>query len=75
MAISVKAQPQPAPPHLLRPQEAAEVLAISPRKLWELTNSGRIRCVRIDRSVRYDIEDLRISIERAKRSGGQAPSS
>jgi excisionase family DNA binding protein len=38
--------------------DAAKALAISPRKLWELTASGKIPCVRIGRSVRYKPEDL-----------------
>ena len=45
-------------PLLLKSQEAAETLAISPRKLWELTNCGEIPCVRIGRAVRYSVEDL-----------------
>lgn len=45
-------------PILLRPNEAAEILAISARKLWELTNCGEIPCLRIGRSVRYSVEKL-----------------
>ena len=55
-------------PLLLRVPEAAKVLAISPRKLWELTNCGDIPCVRIGRAVRYDPRDLRDWI--AHRRGG-----
>ena len=44
---------------LLKAPEAARRLAISVRKLWELTNRGAIRCVRIGRAVRYDPADLR----------------
>jgi len=44
---------------LLTPPQAAEALAISPRKLWSLTTSGEIPHVRIGRSVRYPIDDLR----------------
>ena len=43
---------------LLRAIDAARALAISPRKLWGLTRSGEIKCVRIGRSVRYTPEDL-----------------
>ncbi len=50
-------------PLLLRPNEAAQVLAISPRKLWELTNCGEIPCLRIGRAVRYSVEDLQQWIE------------
>jgi excisionase family DNA binding protein len=38
---------------LLTPQQAAEALAISTRKLWSLTASGEIPHVRIGRCVRY----------------------
>ena len=44
---------------LLRPEEAAQALAISPRKLWDLTKRGEILAVRFGRVVRYDIDDLR----------------
>ncbi len=44
---------------LLTPREAAEALTISPRTLWGLTSSGQIPCIRIGRSVRYEIDGLR----------------
>jgi excisionase family DNA binding protein len=46
-------------PLLLKPNKAASVLAISPRKLWELTNRKAIPHLRIGRSVRYDLADLK----------------
>jgi excisionase family DNA binding protein len=46
-------------PMLLRPREAAKLLAISPRKLWELTSTKEIPVVRIGRSLRYPREALR----------------
>lgn len=51
---------------LLTPREAAEALRISERKLWGLTASGQIPCLRIGRSVRYDINDLREWIDERK---------
>lgn len=51
---------------LLTPKEAAQAMTISPRTLWTLTNSGQILHVRIGRSVRYDVADLRRWIERRK---------
>ena len=59
-------RPSPAEDHgsvgdgdqLLKSPEAADLLAIGKRKLWELTNSKRIPCIRIDRSVRYRRSDL-----------------
>jgi len=54
---------------LLTAREAAEALAISPRKLWSMTNAGEIPCVRIGRSVRYDVADLREFIDAQKKGG------
>lgn len=48
---------------LLKVHEVAAILAISPRKLWEITNRGEIRCVRIGRLVRYKYQDLQAFIE------------
>lgn len=56
---------------LLRPREAANLITLSERKLWELTNTGKIRSVRIGRAVRYDPADLREWIERNKQIGGK----
>jgi hypothetical protein len=44
---------------LWRPSRTAKELAICPRTLWALTNSGEIPCVRINRSVRYRPETIR----------------
>lgn len=62
--------PPTAPPQdslLLRPSDAAKLLAISPRKLWELTNTGEVPVVRIGRCLRYPREELRLWI--SKRQG------
>lgn len=48
---------------LLTPLEASASLSISPRKLWELTNCGTIKAVRIGRSVRYSDQSLRQFID------------
>lgn len=53
---------------LVNAKVAARMLAISHRKLWELTNRGEITCVRFDRSVRYVVEDLQSWVE-SKRAG------
>ncbi len=58
--------PRPELRPLLKPDEAAGVLAISPRKLWELTASRVIPAVRIGRAVRYDPADLVAWIARNK---------
>lgn len=61
-------EPVAPAPLLLPPRDAAARLAISPRKLWALTASGDVPCVRIGRSVRYDAADLAAWIDAQKRS-------
>ena len=51
---------------LLTAREAAKALALSDRKLWGLTKSRAIPCVRIGRAVRYDPTDLRKFVEQQK---------
>ena len=43
---------------LLRPEQAAEMLAIGERKLWAMTQANQIPCVRFGRAVRYSAEAL-----------------
>jgi excisionase family DNA binding protein len=47
-----------SPTLLIKPGEAARLLEVSERKLWELTNRGDIPSVRIGRSVRYSRRTL-----------------
>lgn len=54
---------------LLTAQQAAEALAISPRKLWSMTASGEIPHIRIGRLVRYPVADLERWIDENKRGG------
>ncbi|QDV26661.1 helix-turn-helix domain-containing protein [Aureliella helgolandensis] len=54
------------PPLLVDSITAAATLAISPRKLWELAKRGDIPTVRIDRTVRYSIDDLRAYVDRQR---------
>ena len=64
-------QPEAAKPTLLlSPNQAAEALAISPRKLWDMTASGEVPSIRIGRSVRYSVDDLRQWID-DQRGGGR----
>ena len=58
--------PQNLKNRLIKCREAAAYLGICERKLWELEKDGRIPSVRIDRSVRFDIDDLDAFISRAK---------
>ncbi|MBL6707241.1 MAG: helix-turn-helix domain-containing protein [Planctomycetaceae bacterium] len=48
----------PTPTPLLTVRETADVLRVSERTLWTLTNSGELPSVRVGRSVRYDQNDL-----------------
>jgi excisionase family DNA binding protein len=43
---------------LLEPKQAAELLAVSARTLWQLTEDGKVLAVRIGRLVRYVPQDL-----------------
>lgn len=60
------------PPFLVKAREAAHLLSISPRLLWELTNRGAIPCVRINRSVRYSIAALQMFASNATASAPAA---
>jgi excisionase family DNA binding protein len=57
-------------PLLLTPTQAAQALAISPRKLWSMTTGGELPHVRMGRCVRYPLDDLRRWIE-AQQEGGR----
>jgi len=54
---------------LLTAKQAAAALAISPRKLWSLTNAGEVKAVKIGRVVRYRPEHLREYIDGIEREG------
>ena len=43
---------------LLTEREAASLLRISPRKLWEIRMQGQIPFVRIGRAIRYSRDEL-----------------
>jgi excisionase family DNA binding protein len=54
---------------LVNARQAARTLAISERKLWQLTANGEIPHVPIGRAIRYDPRDLRAWVEAQKKSG------
>ncbi len=58
IANQLLGKPKKQKPFLVNSREAAMLLAISPRKLWELTNRGEIPCLRIGRAVRYSVGEL-----------------
>ena len=51
---------------LLTAKQAAQSLAISERTLWELTRHGEIPRLKIGASVRYDLRDLHVWIDKKK---------
>ena len=60
---------------LLTASQAADSLAISPRKLWGMTTSGEIPHIRLGRCVRYPTADLQRWIEQQKQEANHDPSS
>ena len=58
---------QEEPRLLLKPHDAAKMLSFSERKLFDLTKSGDVPCIRVGRLVRYSIADLKTWID-TKRS-------
>jgi len=58
------------PTLLLTSKQAAKVLAISPRKLWDMTKTGTIPHIRLGRCVRYPVNDLQRWIN-VQKEGGQ----
>jgi len=67
----------PAPPLLLSPREAAQMLAVSPRFLWKITfqQSPGLPHIRLGRLVRYRPADLEAWVARhrvqSRQGGGQ----
>ena len=57
------------PALLLTATQTAESLAISPRKLWAMTQSGEVPHIRLGRCVRYSVDDLRFWIDAQKEGG------
>lgn len=55
-------------PLALRPRDAARVLGVSPRTLWEWTHAGLIPCARIGtgkrKTVLYSVADLQAWLTR-----------
>lgn len=58
--MTATAQP---PKLLVSTREAAAMLGISPRSLWTITQAGDIPSIRIGRSVRYSLDDIKAFID------------
>ena len=56
---------------LLRATETSQMLGISARKLWSMTAGGEIPCLRMGKSVRYNLESLRRWIAQREKGGGR----
>lgn len=64
--MSTRTAARPHTSLLLKPVDAAKVLAISPRTLWGLTDRGEIPRIKSGGLVRYDPRDLMAWIARKK---------
>lgn len=60
---------------LLTPREAAAALSLSERTLWTLTQAGDVPSLKIGRSVRYDVNELRAWIARKQENSENAVAS
>lgn len=60
-------------PLALRPKDAARVLGIGQRKLWELTKAGEIPHVKIGTATLYPVEELRAWLSEQARRGRSSP--
>jgi len=58
------------PPILVDPREAARLLSISERTLWDLTYQQEIPSLKIGRCVRYRVADLHGWAERKTQIAG-----
>ncbi len=54
---------------LLRPEEAAEVLAVGRDRIYELIGSGLLRSVKLGRSRRIRAAELEAFVEELSRAG------
>jgi excisionase family DNA binding protein len=56
---------------LLKTEEAARYLAVSPRQVQYLSQRGELPCVRIGNSTRYTKGDLDDFVDRCRQRGGR----
>jgi predicted DNA-binding transcriptional regulator AlpA len=56
---------------LLRAQEVAAILAVSPRQVWKFRSVGRLPAVQIAGSTRFRASDVRRLIEEGTKGGGR----
>jgi excisionase family DNA binding protein len=58
-------------PKLLSIKEVAEMLSISKRTVWSMTNSGEISCVRIRKRVLYRLDHVQDYIDKQTEGGAK----
>jgi excisionase family DNA binding protein len=59
---------------LLSPRDAAKALCVCEKTLWTLTKQGEIPVVRMGRSVRYSLDDLKLWItDRSRNQNTECP--
>ncbi|MGI8773197.1 MAG: helix-turn-helix domain-containing protein [Acidobacteriaceae bacterium] len=51
---------------LVRVQDAAEMLCVSQKKVWQLIYSRQLSCVRVGRCVRLEVADLAEYVEQGR---------
>ena len=60
-------------PLLLSPRDTAQLLAISERTLWAMTDRGDLPHLKLNRLVRYDRADIERFIQTRKQNGRSEP--
>ncbi len=60
----------PTNPLLVTGREAARLLCISERTLFDLRKNGTIKAVIVGRSVRFAMADIAAAVERLRQEGG-----
>ena len=71
MAPPEAARSEDGTDRILRIPEAAEYMGISPRQLHELSKAGVLPRIKISKSVRYSLADIRVFLESRKNGGGR----
>jgi len=59
-------------PHLLTYREAADVLRVNSKTVYNLVKRGDLAAARIGHSVRIDADDLAAFVQRSKTAPGKA---
>jgi excisionase family DNA binding protein len=63
---------EPGNSRLLAPEEAAELLVVTPRQVLALARAGELPCVKVGRFVRFRRESLDRWVEESEREARHA---